>query len=719
MKINLQTDIADLPRVGKVLAKRLYKLGLHCVSDLLFYYPFRYDDFSNITPIVKIRPNTQSTIKGKINLIANKRSFRRRMYITECLISDQSGSIKVVWFNQPFITKLLKQGDEVYFSGKAEYTQYGLQLIGPSYEKVKKEQTHTARIVPVYSLTENLTEKQIRYLIKLILPLAKTIPEWIPQKILKKYKLIDLNQAIREIHFPTNKNTLFQARYRLKFNELFLIQLKVQAVRQKIASEKAPPITFNQQLTKEFVDSLPFKLTADQKEAAWEILRNLHKAQPMNRLLEGDVGSGKTVVAAIAILNVIDNDYQAALMAPTEILAQQHYKTISSLFKKFKIKAGLLTRADKKIGEQSTTQKIITNQIANGKLQVIIGTHAIIQEKVSFKKLGLVIIDEQHRFGVDQRKTLKLKSKNTKLEDPERSRRDQPHNSTPHLLSMTATPIPRSLALTLYGDLDLSIITQMPKGRKKVLTKIVPPGKRQLAYNFIHDEIKKGRQVFVICPLIEESDKLGVNPVRNFNKKMQISNGVKAATAEYEKLKKQIFPDLSIGLVHGKLKAKEKEQAMKNFAGNKVNILVATSVVEVGIDVPNASVMMIEGAERFGLAQLHQFRGRVGRAKHQSYCFVFTESDSQKTIERLNALVTAKNGFELAEKDLEFRGPGEIYGLKQSGFPDLKIAKLTDYEIIQKTKKASQEIFAKDPQLIHYPSLKEKLDIFTKIIHLE
>lgn len=665
MKINLQTAIAELPRVGKILTKRLNKLGLYSVSDLLFYYPFRYDDFSNIVPIVKIQPNVHNTIKGKINLIANKRAFRRRMYVTECLISDQSGSIKVIWFNQPFITKLLKQGDEVYFSGKAEYTQYGLQLIGPSYEKVKKEQTHTARIVPVYSLTENLTEKQIRYLIKLILPLAKSIPEWIPKEILEKYELINLSQAIKEIHFPTNNNTLSQARYRLKFNELFLVQLKVQTIRQKVSQQKAPPIKFNQQLTKKFVDSLPFRLTANQKETAWEILRSLHKTQPMNRLLEGDVGSGKTVVAAIAILNIVDNKYQAALMAPTEILAQQHYITINKLFKKFKIKVGLLTRTDKKISGRTTTQKIIANQIVNGKLQVIIGTHAIIQEKVSFNKLGLVIIDEQHRFGVDQRKTLKQKS-------PQR---------VPHLLSMTATPIPRSLALTLYGDLDLSIIRQMPKGRKKVLTKIVPPGKRQLAYNFIRDEITKGRQVFVICPLIEESDKLGV----------------KAATAEYEKIKKQIFPDLRIGLIHGKLKAKDKDQVMKNFSNNKINVLVATSVVEVGIDIPNASVMMIEGAERFGLAQLHQFRGRVGRAEHQSYCFVFTDSDSEKTIERLKALVTAKDGFELAEKDLEFRGPGEIYGLKQSGFPDLKIAKLTDYKIIQETKQASQDIFDIDP----------------------
>jgi len=687
MSINLQTEIADLPRVGKVLIKRLGKLGLHNVTDLLFHYPFRYDDFSNIVSISKIQSNTQNTIKGKINLIASKRAFRKRMYVTECLVSDSTGTIKIIWFNQPFITKILKQGDEVFFSGKAEYTQYGLQLISPSYEKVKKEQTHTARIVPVYSLTENLTAKQIRYLIKLVLPLAKAIPEWIPQDTTKKYKLISLAQALREVHFPTNKNTLAQARYRLKFDELFLIQLKVQAIRQKIALEKAPAITFNQELTKKFVDSLPFKLTANQKEAAWEILRNLQKTQPMNRLLEGDVGSGKTVVAAIAMLNVIDSGFQAALMAPTEILAQQHWQTINKIFKPFNIEVGLLTRTNKKIKENKSTQKEIFESIVKGKLQAVIGTHAIIQKKVDFNNLGLVIIDEQHRFGVDQRKTLKLKS----------------GEEQPHLLSMTATPIPRSLALTLYGDLDLSIITEMPKGRKKVITNIVPPEKRQRAYNFIRGEINNGRQVFVICPLIEESDKLGV----------------KAATAEYEKLSKTIFPDLPIGLLHGKLKAQKKEKVMQEFSANKIKILVATSVVEVGIDVPNASVMMIEGAERFGLAQLHQFRGRVGRAEHQSYCLVFTDSDSDKTIERLNALVTAKNGFELAEKDLEFRGPGEIYGLRQSGFPDLKIAKLTDIEIINKTKQASQEIFNKDPQLKNYPIIKNKIKYLNKSIHLE
>jgi len=689
MKINFDTAISELPRVGNILTKRLAKLGLKKVSDLLFYYPFRYDDFSQIISIAKVQPNTTATIKAKINLIATKRSPRKRIYITEALVSDQTGSLKIIWFNQPFIPRLIQPGDLVYFSGKVEHDQYGIYLNNPTYEKVKTDQTHTARIVPVYSLTENLTEKQIRYLVKLVLPLAKNISDWLPENIKREYHLINLSQALFQIHFPTNWETLTKAQNRLKFNELFLIQLKTQFLRKELAQEKAPAIKFNQELTQKFVQSLPFKLTNSQKKSAWEILKDIQEKKPMNRLLEGDVGSGKTVVAAIAILNTVESGHQAALMAPTEILAQQHYKTINKLFGRKKVKVALLTRTAKVINNRVVSQKNILTQFSSGKVNVIIGTHALIQDKVEFKNLSLVIVDEQHRFGVEQRKNLKQKS------DARSATSD-----VPHFLSMTATPIPRSLALTLYGDLDLSIINEMPVGRKKVLTKIVPPEKRPLAYQFIRDEIKTGRQVFVICPLIDPSDKLGI----------------KAATAEYEKLRKKVFPDLKIGLLHGKLKAIEKEEAMKNFQQKKLDILVATPVVEVGIDIPNASVMMIEGAERFGLAQLHQFRGRVGRAEHQSYCFVFTESDSEKTIERLNALITAKDGFALAEKDLEFRGPGEIYGYKQSGFPELKIAKLTDFDIIKNTRETAQKLY---PELNKYPLLKQKLALFSQSIHLE
>lgn len=687
MKISLATPVSDLPRIGKVLTKRLHKLGLTRVLDLLFYFPFRYEDFSVITPIVKIQPKMETTICGTIDLIANKRAFRRRMYITECLITDATGSAKAVWFNQPFITKLLKQGDHVYLSGKIEQTKYGLQLSNPSYEKVKKEQTHTARIVPIYSLTENLTEKQIRYLIKLVLPLSKSVPEWLPTQLMKQYKLIQLSTALHEVHFPTNKSLLAQARRRLKFDELFLVQLKTQLIRHQLSTEQAPKIHFNEGLTKQFVNALPFTLTPSQKRAAWEILRSLSNSHPMNRLLEGDVGAGKTVVAALIALNVATNGYQTAVMAPTEILAHQHYKTLHNIFKQSKVQTALITSSAKQYGARKTTQKKLLEHIKKGTAQVVIGTHALIQDRVLFNKLGLVIIDEQHRFGVDQRKTLKSKT----------------DNYSPHLLSMTATPIPRSLALTLYGDLDLSVINELPKGRKKVLTRIVPPEKREDAYNFIRTEAQKGRQVFVICPLIEESDKLGV----------------RAATAEYNILKNEVFPDLSVGLVHGKLKPPEKEAAMKAFAQNKTSILVATAVVEVGVDIPNASVMMIEGAERFGLAQLHQFRGRVGRAEHQSYCLVFTESDSDKTLERLKALVTAKDGFELAEKDLEFRGPGEIYGLRQSGFPELKIAKLNDTELIKQTREAAEQLFVESGTLDTYPLVQKRLKRFAATVHLE
>ncbi len=693
MQITLQTEIEKLPRVGPVLTKRLLRLGLKNVNDLLFYFPFRYDDYSAIVPISTIKKDASVTIRGRISIIANKRSFKRRMYMTECLISDSSGTIKAIWFNQPFITRLLKAGDEAYFSGKAEYSSYGLQLMNPTYEKIKKEQTHTARIVPVYSLTENLTEKQIRYLIKMVLPLCQNIIEWVPEKILKKYELIGIQQALKEVHFPINKNALIQARRRLKFNELFLIQCKTQSLRQKLKLEKAPQIFFNEVLTRKFVAGLPWQLTASQKKAAWEILRDLNQTKPMNRLLEGDVGSGKTVVAALAMLNTQTNGYQAALMAPTEVLAVQHFQTISKLLKNYKISIALLTGSEKKLNGQAVSQKEILKKISSGKINIIIGTHAIIQTKVNFYKLGLVIIDEQHRFGVDQRKTLKLKSDNGPLAT----------RNVPHLLSMTATPIPRSLALTLYGNLDLSLITEMPKDRKKIITKIVPPEKRQLAYDFIRQEIKNQRQVFVICPLIDESDKLGV----------------KAATLEYKKLQEIVFPEYTVGLLHGRLKAAVKAKVMEEFSQNKVNILVTTAVVEVGIDVPNASVMMIEGAERFGLAQLHQFRGRVGRAEHQSYCFIFTDSNNDKTLKRLEALIAAKNGFELAEKDLAFRGPGEIFGLRQSGFPDLKIAKLTDRLLIQQSKEAAAALFATDPQLENYPQIREKLAELDRDIHPE
>jgi ATP-dependent DNA helicase RecG len=685
----LNTPIENLTRVGKTTASRLKKLGIFTVLDLLYYFPFRYDDFSQLVKIKELVPNQIVSIKGKIILINNRRSHRKRMVITEALIEDETGTIKVIWFNQPFLTKNLEVGDEIFLSGKVEFDNLGLQFISPAYEKITgQESLNTAKIVPVYPLTSNLTQKQLRFLINMALQSVKLIPEWLPADILAKQKLISLGLALKQVHFPKDFTNLEKARSRLKFDELFLIALQNQLLRQYLFQNSAPQIKFKEKEIKKFVNNLDFQLTADQKKAAWQILLDLEQVKPMNRLLEGDVGSGKTIVAALAILNVALNSYQAVLMAPTEILAKQHYNSLIKFFKNFKIKIALLTHSEKILNQEENLSKIeVLDKIKNGEIDLIIGTHALIQDEVEYKNLGLIIVDEQHRFGVEQRKKIKDKNKGQKL---------------PHFLSMTATPIPRSLALILYGGLDLSMIKEMPKGRKKIITRLISEQNRFKAYQFIRQEIKSGRQVFVICPLIDPSDKLGV----------------KSVTEEFKKLDKEVFPDLKIGLLHGKLKAKEKEGIMKEFKANKIKILVSTSVIEVGIDIPNATIMMIEGAERFGLAQLHQFRGRVGRGEYQSYCFLFTANGAPKTLERLEALVKSNDGFALAEYDLQFRGPGEVYGTRQSGLPDLQIATLNDLELINLTKQEAKE-FLENNNLADFPLLKARLEEVKMTNHLE
>ncbi len=685
MPANYNQLIEELSGVGQTVATRLKKLGVETIYDLITYFPFRYDDLSQISRIAQLKSGDTVTIKAKVQMIKSRRSPRKRMVITECLVKDQSASIKVVWFNQGYLTKMLKPGDQVFLSGKCELSQYGLQLVSPTYEKVRTDQIHTAGIIPVYSTTSNLTQKQLRFLINKALPITNSIIDWLPKSIKSKYRLIELKSAYRQIHFPQNQQVLEQARHRLKFDELFLIQLFALKNKQDLAKLKSPLIKFKEKETVAFVKKLPFILTNAQRKAAWEILKDLAKGKPMNRLLEGDVGSGKTITAIIAVINTHLNHFQSVLMAPTEILARQHYDNIIKLLKK-NIRIAILTRSNYQTNlEPETTKKKLIDQIKSGQIDLVIGTHALIEDKVEFNNLGLAIVDEQHRFGVAQRKKLKAKTKN---------------QLTPHLLSMTATPIPRSLALTIYGDLDLSVIDEMPKGRKKIITKIISPEKRDETYLFISDQIKRGHQVFVICPLIDPSDKLGV----------------KAVTTEYEKLDKQIFPNLKIGLLHGKLKSKAKEKVMRDFADNKINILVSTSVVEVGIDIPNATVMIIEGSERFGLAQLHQFRGRIGRSQHQSSCFLFTENKTSNTLARLNALVDSQNGFDLATKDLQFRGPGEIYGIRQSGYLDLKIASLSDLAIIKQARQAAQLTIG---QLDKSPLLAKKIAKFGQNIHLE
>ncbi len=677
--INLSSKIADLSRVGKVGVKLLKKLGLENIQDLLFYLPFRYDDFSQLTKIAELVAGENVNIKGEVQLIQNKRSFKRKLNITEALISDDTDSIKIIWFNQPFLVKNIKPGDFISLAGKVSESQGQLTMVSPQYEKAYSENlVHTQGLISNYHLTEGLTQKQLRYFIKQIVHLSALVSEWLPEKTIKKFSLLPLTAALQKIHFPKSIKDIDSARKRLAFSELFLRQLKSQMIKRELSAQKAIKIIFQKETTQEFVASLPFTLTDDQKKAAWEILRDLEKPRPMSRLIEGDVGSGKTIVALMAMLNVAKNKKRSALMAPTEILAEQHFRSISKLLEKQNITVELMTGAKK--------SKTL------GQADIIIGTHALIQKNVNIQDLALAIVDEQHRFGVNQRQ--KITDFNKK------------DDSVPHFLSMTATPIPRSLALAIYGDLDLSIIKELPKNRKKIITKLVKEKGRNKAYDFIREQIKSGRQAFIICPLIDESDVLETKSVKT----------------EYERLSKEIFPDLKIGLLHGKMKSADKDLAMQDFLNKKIDILVSTSVIEVGVDVANASVIVIEGAERFGLAQLHQFRGRVGRSEYQSYCLLFPSHENisnQKTIDRLEAMEKYSDGFMLAKMDLKLRGAGETYGNIQSGFPELQIASLFDYEIIKKSSEEAEEIIKTDPDLKLHPLIKEKLGEWEKKIHLE
>ena len=720
MTISLKTSIEKLPQIGAAYINKLHKVGVKTVGDLLFYFPFRYDDFSEIKKISEVELGEKTSVIGKIIDIRNIRTWKRKMNITEALIEDDSGAIKAVWFNQPFLVRNLKVGANVSLSGKVAYAQEGLQLSNPAYELLGKKQVlHTARLVPVYHETEGLSSKWLRAHIKPLLKLANDVEEYLPYEIIKRQKLFALPEAIRQIHFPMNEDKAEIAKRRLAFDELFLIQLYILAQRKKWQENNAVKIKFSEEINKEvknFIAGLPFQLTNAQRISSWNIIKDFEKGMPMNRLLEGDVGSGKTLVALIAALAVIKSGYQVALMAPTEILARQHFgeavKRFGNLNKgeqtfvrlrlsvnknNLNIKIALLTGSESKIYENEKTKEISKNKllekIKNGEVNFIIGTHSLIQEKVVFKNLAFSIVDEQHRFGIDQR--AKIQNEVLNLKDGLKT--------VPHLLSMTATPIPRTLALAVYGDLDLSLLDEMPKGRQKIITKLVAPANRGLAYKFVYEQIKKGRQVFVICPLIEESDVLEV----------------KSATQEYEKLKNEIYPDLKIGLLHGKMKPKEKEEVMRGFSSGKIDILVSTSVVEVGIDIPNATVMVIEGADRFGLAQLHQFRGRVGRGERQSFCFLFTDSTSATTAKRLKALIKSANGFELAEQDLKIRGPGELVGVRQSGLPDLAMASLTDFELIKSARAEAEALIKGDEKLLRYPKLAEKLKKFTRKAHFE
>ena len=691
MTLTLQTPVTQLSTVGQTTGSRLKKLGIFTAEDLIFYFPFRYEDFSQIDPIETIQPNSRVTVRGRIEQLKNRRGWKSKRAITEAIISDKTGSVKALCFNQPYLTKALAVGTEVYLSGKVGIDKYDLQLVSPLYEKVKRagDQLHTARLVPIYSTTERLTQKQLRWLIKLALNAASQVVDWLPEEIRNRLALPRLADALVQIHFPDSQQQLDQAINRIKFDELFIFMLQSLMLRRELRAANAVAVEFYETKVKAFVDRLPFQLTGDQRRSAWEIIRDIAKSKPMNRLLEGDVGAGKTVVAAIVMLDVAAAGKQALLMAPTEILAVQHFDTLAKLLANHDITIGLLTQSKQLIGSNPAPKSKVIRAIAAGEIAVVVGTHALLQPEVAFAELVLAIVDEQHRFGVQQRKLLHEKSNNP--------------NTVPHFLSMTATPIPRSLALTLYGDLDISMIQEMPSNRRPVITDIVDPADRAQCYQFISEQVAEGRQVFVICPLIDPSDKLGVRSV----------------TEEYEHLRAEVFPDLSIGMLHGKLKPAQKQQVMNDFKSGVTSVLVATSVVEVGVDVPNATVMMIESAERFGLAQLHQFRGRVGRGDYQAFCFLLTEKNVKTTRARLEALVETNDGFTLAQRDLELRGPGEVFGSTQSGWPEFRLASLFDQQLVSLARQEAELILNQDPKLAAVPQLKNRLQEFRKQVHLE
>jgi len=688
MPLTLDTKISQLGTHGKRLAGKLKKLEIETVRDLIFYYPFRHEDYSRLYKISELTPGLAATVVGKIELIASRRSFRRRRLLTEAVLTDESGSIKLIWFNQPWIIKNLKSGDRIRVWGKINGDVFNLYFNSPAYQKDNSVTAEPAGIVPIYPLTAGLTNKQLGFLIKQALPLTSNIDDYLPFDIISQENLLDLNQSLEQIHFPRDKELLSRAKRRLAFDELFLLQAWSELLRLNLHQLKAPIIKFGEVEIKKFVETLPFTLTNDQRKAAWEIIKDLEKEHPMNRLLEGDVGSGKTLVAVLAMYNTALSGHQSALMAPTEILAFQHYQNISKLLANTDVQIGLLTRTQKVFNNKELKSKEFLGILEQGKINIVIGTHALLSKGVKLANLALVIVDEQHRFGVKQRQELARKSR---------------ADLTPHFLSLTATPIPRSLALVLYGDLDLSIIRELPAGRRPIITKVVYPQERAQAYDFIRAQIQSGLQVFVICPLIDPSDKLGV----------------KSVLEEYKKLDQEIYPDLAVGLLHGKLKGEEKEEIMRRFKNNEIKILVSTSVVEVGVDIPNATVMMIEGADRFGLSQLHQFRGRVGRDKYQSYCFLFTDSLEDRVLERLKFLADCSDGFALAEYDLKARGAGMVSGEKQSGFLDnLKIADPTDITLAKQAKEAAKK-FVENFNLKDFPQLAKKIENLGFTVHRE
>ena len=721
--MNLATSLDQIKGVGPKTAAELRRAGLQTVGDILMFLPRKHEDFTNVTPIAELQPG-KVTIRARCQQIST-RPVRRGLRLTAAVLDDDTSKLNAVWFNQPYRVQQLGGSNEwFYFSGTFEYSYGRYQLANPTAELAKELPIQADRLLPVYHAVRGLKSQTVRKVIEQLRPLMSVLPETLPPSVVQSEQLLDRAAAISAMHFPRNEREVEQARQRLAFEELFELVLASQL--NKIDNQKLAgfAIPFEKSVVQDFVKKLPFALTNAQRRAAWDILQDFENARPMNRLLQGDVGSGKTVVAGLAARQAASAGYQTAFMAPTEILARQHAQTLAKLLEPFGVTVGLLIGSVKGKARQTLYQ-----QIASGAVDVVVGTHALIQDKVGFHRLGFVIIDEQHRFGVEQRQRLLMKVKDERLEagvldtlssplclarEPGAARpvsRDEPAvivtgsesvSSTPsntkkppvvaampHLLAMTATPIPRSLALTVYGELDVSVLDELPRGRRPILTKIISPPSREAAYTAIDQQIAQGRQVYVVCSLIADSD----------------SSDRKSVEAEYKLLKNSIFGRRRIAMLHGKMAASEKDQIMQAFKDQRYDILVSTTVIEVGVDVPNATIMMIEDADQFGLAQLHQLRGRVGRGQHQSFCYLMM-STNNKPSQRLREIEKSNDGFHLAEVDMSLRGPGEIYGRMQHGALNLQIATLADTQLIARAQKAAKRFIDSGESLSKYPALE-------------
>lgn len=676
--MNLQTPLSSIKGVGPKTAEQFSLSGLESVKDLIYFLPRRHEDFSTVSDIADLAPGKR-TIRARCESVTT-RNVRRGMRVTTATLADDSGKLQAVWFNQAYRQTQLKDSKQsFFFSGDFEFNYNKYQMTNPSVEKVSDMPVQTDRLLPVYRAVKGLKSQLVRKILSELRPLMTMLPDTLPEPIIKKYKLVGASEALLGMHFPSSQEDIAKAKERLAFEELFELLLASSLNKQANAKLSGWQIPFDQAVVKDLVAALPFALTGAQKRAAWDVLQDFEREHPMNRLLQGDVGAGKTVVAAIAARQASHAGFQVALLAPTEILASQHARTMAQLLEPFGLNVAFLAGSVSAKGRRP-----LLEGLADGSVDVIVGTHALLEPGVKFHKLGLVVIDEQHRFGVNQRQKLLDKS-----------------DRMPHLLAMTATPIPRSLALTVYGELDVSILNEKPAERLPIITRIVSPVSRKQLYADIDAQLSEGRQAYVICRLIDD------NP----------ANEAKSVEMEFRRLQNSVFGHRRIGLLHGRMKPADKEEVMKRFLNHDVDILVSTTVVEVGVDVPNATAMMIEDADQYGLSQLHQLRGRVGRSGYQSYCYLVT-SDTKKPSQRLREIEKSNDGFYLAEVDLRLRGPGEIYGRAQHGALNLQIASLADTKMIATVQKAAQDFVASGADLLQYKQLSASVEKYQRLTTL-